>query len=56
VGTVHIALAGPSGTKGRSARFVGDRDMIRFQASQSALDMVRVHYLYSSQAVSQMRA
>jgi hypothetical protein len=33
--------------KERSVRFVGDRDLIRFQASQLALDMVRVHYLYN---------
>jgi nicotinamide-nucleotide amidase len=47
VGTVHIALANAIGVKERSVRFVGDRDLIRFQASQLALDMVRVHYLYN---------
>ena len=47
VGTVHIALANASGVKERSVRFVGDRDLIRFQASQLALDMVRIHYLYN---------
>jgi nicotinamide-nucleotide amidase len=46
VGTVHIALAAPSGTKERLVHLPGDREMIRFHASQLALDMVRVHYLY----------
>ena len=46
VGTVHIALASASGTKERLINLPGDRDMIRFYASQVALDMVRVHFLY----------
>jgi nicotinamide-nucleotide amidase len=46
VGTVHIALASASGTKERLINLPGDRDMIRFYASQVALDMVRAHYLY----------
>jgi nicotinamide-nucleotide amidase len=46
VGTVHIALATPTGTKERLVHLPGDREMIRFHASQLALDMVRVHYLY----------
>lgn len=46
VGTVHIALATPAGTKERLVHLPGDREMIRFHASQLALDMVRVHYLY----------
>jgi nicotinamide-nucleotide amidase len=46
VGTVHIALASPSGTKERLVHLPGDREMIRLYASQIALDMVRVHYLY----------
>ena len=46
VGTVHIALAGPAGTKERLVHLPGDREMIRFHASQLALDMVRVHFLY----------
>jgi competence/damage-inducible protein CinA-like protein len=49
VGTVHIALANAGGTKERSVRFPGDREMIRWQASQLALDMVRVHFLYNGQ-------
>jgi len=48
VGTVHIALAGPSGVKERLVHLPGDREAIRFYASQLALDMVRMHYLYNS--------
>ena len=46
VGTVHIALASPVGTKERLVNLPGDREAIRFYASQIALDMVRVHFLY----------
>jgi nicotinamide-nucleotide amidase len=49
VGSVHVALAHASGTKERGVRFPGDREMIRWQASQLALDMVRVHFLYNGQ-------
>jgi nicotinamide-nucleotide amidase len=49
VGTVHVALAAQSGTKERLVHLPGDREGIRFYASQIALDMVRVHYLYNSQ-------
>jgi nicotinamide-nucleotide amidase len=47
VGTVHIALSSASGTKTRALHFPGDREMIRIQASQAALDLVRTHFLYS---------
>jgi len=47
VGTVHIALAHAGGVKERGVRFPGDRESIRWQASQVALDMVRVHFLYN---------
>ncbi len=50
VGTVHIALAGPGGVKERLMHLPGDREGIRFYASQLALDMVRMHYLYNRQA------
>ncbi|HEU0369273.1 MAG TPA: competence/damage-inducible protein A [Candidatus Acidoferrum sp.] len=50
VGTVHIAVASPAGVRERTARFPGDREMIRMQASQAALDMVRLHFLYNGQA------
>jgi nicotinamide-nucleotide amidase len=48
VGTVHIALATPNGTKERLVHLPGDREAIRFYASQIALDMVRMHYLYAN--------
>jgi nicotinamide-nucleotide amidase len=49
VGTVHIALAHAGGVKERTALFPGDRETIRYQASQVALDLVRVHFLYNGQ-------
>ena len=48
VGTVHVALAAPNGTKERRVHLPGDREAIRFYASQIALDMVRIHYLYNA--------
>jgi nicotinamide-nucleotide amidase len=50
VGTVHIALAAPGGVKERLVNLPGDREMIRFHASQIALDMVRMHFLYQGNA------
>ncbi|HEY6129957.1 MAG TPA: competence/damage-inducible protein A [Candidatus Acidoferrum sp.] len=50
VGTVHIALSSATGVRERALRFMGDRDMVRLQASQAALDMVRLHFLYNGQA------
>jgi nicotinamide-nucleotide amidase len=47
VGTVHIALSHAGGVQERGLRFPGDRESIRFQASQVALDMVRIHFLYN---------
>ena len=47
VGTVHIALAHSGGVVERGVTLPGDRESIRFQASQLALDMVRVHFLYN---------
>ena len=41
VGTVAIAAAFPGSTRSRQFRFVGDRERVKFQASQAALDMVR---------------
>lgn len=48
VGTVHLALASPTGVKERVVHLPGDREAIRFYASQLALDMVRMHYLYNA--------
>ena len=41
VGTVHLALAGSQGVHWLGVRFPGDRERIRRQASQLALEMVR---------------
>jgi nicotinamide-nucleotide amidase len=50
VGTVHVAISHGGGIKERAARFPGDRESIRWQASQIALDLVRVHFLYNQAA------
>ncbi len=49
VGTVHIAIADATGSKERVIHFPGERDRIRFWASQTALDMVRRYFLYAAQ-------
>lgn len=41
VGTVAVAVAFPGSTRSRQFRFFGDRERVKFQASQAALDMVR---------------
>ena len=41
VGMVCIAATSAAGTRVRTFRFVGGREMVKFQASQAALDMVR---------------
>jgi len=41
VGTVCIAATSKADTRVRTFRFVGGREMVKFQASQAALDMVR---------------
>ena len=48
VGTVHVAISYPGGVKERGVRFPGERENVRWQASQVALDMVRIHFLYNS--------
>jgi len=48
VGTVHIALSHAAGVVERAVTLPGDRDSIRWQASQVALDMVRMHLLYNA--------
>jgi nicotinamide-nucleotide amidase len=50
VGTVHIAVAGPGGVKEKLAHLPGDREAIRFYATQLGLDMVRMHFLYNGHA------
>ncbi len=49
VGTVHVALADASAARGHRFHFPGDRERIRFQAAQAALDMVRRYFLYATQ-------
>ena len=56
VGTVHVAISHGGGIKERGTRFPGDRESIRWQASQVALDLVRVHFLYSSQTTAKSSA
>ena len=41
VGTVHIAVSTPAGTQERQFSFPGEREKVRWWASQAALDMVR---------------
>ena len=41
VGTVAVAAITPAETRSRLFQFVGDREQVKFQASQAALDMVR---------------
>jgi nicotinamide-nucleotide amidase len=41
VGTVHIAVASPAGTRHQAFLFSGNRDRIRWQAAQAALNMTR---------------
>jgi nicotinamide-nucleotide amidase len=49
VGTVHVAIADASGSKERAVLYPGERDRIRWQASQTALDLVRRYFLYAAQ-------
>ena len=46
VGLVHIALADATTASQRAVQLSGDRERIRFQASQLALDMVRRYLLH----------
>ena len=52
VGTVHIAIADASASKERGTIFPGERERIRWQASQMALDLVRRYFLYAAQPKS----
>jgi hypothetical protein len=49
-------LAHNAGVKQHAVTLPGDRDSIRFQASQLALDMVRLHFLYGAGDSSSRRA
>jgi nicotinamide-nucleotide amidase len=50
VGLVHIALADAAGFKDHVGRFPGDRERVRWFASQTALDMVRRYFLHAAQS------
>ena len=51
VGTVHVALAGPEGDLvHRQARFPGERQRVRWQTSQLALELLRRELLRRSAA------
>jgi nicotinamide-nucleotide amidase len=41
VGTVAVAVVVPGEQRSKTFRFVGDREQVKFQATQAALDMVR---------------
>ena len=45
VGLVYTALAWDNGTEVVKNIFIGDREMVKFQATQKALDMIRRHLL-----------
>jgi nicotinamide-nucleotide amidase len=42
VGTVDLAIAGPWPTEARRVQLIGDREEIRYRASQGALNMLRL--------------
>ena len=50
VGLVHIAVADGVQSHERGVHFPGDRDRVRWQASQTALDMVRRYFLAVARA------
>ena len=41
VGMVCLAAVTPDASRVRTVRFIGEREQVKFQASQAALDMVR---------------
>lgn len=41
VGTVAVAVVVPGEERSKTFRFIGDREQVKFQATQAALDMVR---------------
>jgi nicotinamide-nucleotide amidase len=45
VGTVAVAVVLPDAATVRTFRFVGDRDMVKFQASQAAMNLLRLMLL-----------
>jgi len=49
VGLIYIALADATGFKEHVVRFPGDRERVRWQGSQMALDLVRRYFLRAAQ-------
>jgi nicotinamide-nucleotide amidase len=45
VGTVYVGIASDAGVSNRRFVLPGDRNLIRWRASQAALDMVRRRHL-----------
>ena len=45
VGTVHIAVASPAGTRETSQNFRGPRSEIKLRAAYTALNLLRLHLL-----------
>jgi nicotinamide-nucleotide amidase len=41
VGTVCVAVVIPEASRVRTLRFIGEREQVKFQASQAALDIMR---------------
>ena len=41
MGLTFLSLAGPGSSRTRKVRFIGDRERVRQQASQAALEMLR---------------
>jgi nicotinamide-nucleotide amidase len=52
VGLVFIGIADERGPREKEFRFFGDRERVRQQATQSALDMVRRYFLFPTRARS----
>lgn len=45
VGLVYTALAWDNGTEAVKNIFIGNREMVKFQSTQKALDMIRRHFM-----------
>ena len=46
IGLVYVGLAGPAGTEVKELNLMGDRERIRWWATQHALEMLRRHLLH----------
>ena len=42
VGTVVLAVSSPRGVQARTFQFVGDREQVKFQSTQTAMNMLRL--------------